>query len=88
MARYIDRTHLSGWLMQPKSKPYMNLTELSWFAEFSWFVEQLLQTHQPTVVYENEQWQLIWFEFCTSSAPLLGAGSDNGAGQVMVGRQP
>lgn len=59
MARYAARSHLSGWLIQPKSKPYTERTI---------FAAQLLRTHQPAKVVENGDWQLIWFEYRAPSA--------------------
>jgi len=82
MARYIERTHLSGWLMQPKSSPYTN------FAGFSWFADQLQQTHQPTAVYENGDWELIRFDLRTSTAPVPQAGNTTMTGLVTIAWQP
>jgi hypothetical protein len=55
MRRFIARTRLSGWLIQNrKEAPYTSS---------KWFYEQIIKTHTPTKTFENEDWQVIWFEF-------------------------
>jgi hypothetical protein len=55
MARFATRAKLSGWLVQSKHEaPYTSLP---------WFQQQLMRTHSPTKIHENEDWQLIWFEY-------------------------
>jgi hypothetical protein len=55
MERFIARTHLSGWLIQ-------NRKEAS-YTSSSWFYNQIIKTHTPTKRFENDDWQIIWFEF-------------------------
>lgn len=58
MARFTERARLSGWLIQSKEEaPYTSLP---------WFAGQLQQTHEPTEVFENDDWTLTWFEFSGS----------------------
>jgi hypothetical protein len=55
MARFAERRHLSGWLIQNKKEaPY---------TASAWFYNQIMRTHAPTKWFENEDWQLIWFEY-------------------------
>jgi hypothetical protein len=55
MARFSKRRRLSGWLIQNKKEaPY---------TASSWFNEQIARTHTPTKTFENDDWQVIWFEF-------------------------
>lgn len=55
MERFIARARLSGWLVQNKKEaPYTSS---------AWFYDQLLKTHAPARMFENADWQLIWFEF-------------------------
>jgi hypothetical protein len=54
MARFAARRRLSGWLIQNKREaPY---------TASAWFYDQITRTHAPTKMFENEDWQLIWFE--------------------------
>lgn len=55
MARFAARRRLSGWLIQNKREaPYTAST---------WFYNQLSRTHTPSKMFENNDWQVIWFEF-------------------------
>jgi hypothetical protein len=55
MARFAARRHLSGWLIQNKREaPYTASV---------WFYNQIMRTHAPTKMFENDDWQLIWFEY-------------------------
>ncbi|HUQ34113.1 MAG TPA: hypothetical protein VM095_18470 [Pyrinomonadaceae bacterium] len=54
MARFTARRRLSGWLIQ-------NRKEAS-YTSSAWFYDQLLRTHTPTKTFENNDWQVIWFE--------------------------
>lgn len=55
MQRFTARTRLSGWLIQ-------NRKEAS-YTSSGWFYNQIIRTHTPTKVFENDDWQVIWFEF-------------------------
>lgn len=55
MRRFIARVRLSGWLIQ-------NRKEAS-YTSSAWFYNQIIKTHAPTKVFENDDWQVIWFEF-------------------------
>jgi hypothetical protein len=55
MQRFVARARLSGWLVQ-------NKREAS-YTSSAWFYDQLSKTHTPTRMFENADWQLIWFEF-------------------------
>ncbi len=55
MRRFTARTRLSGWLIQ-------NRKEAS-YTSSRWFYNQIIRTHTPTKVFENNDWQVIWFEF-------------------------
>ncbi len=58
MSRFTERARLSGWLIQSKKEvPYTSV---------AWFSGQLQQTHEPTKVFENDDWRLTWFEFSGS----------------------
>ncbi|HKR02240.1 MAG TPA: hypothetical protein VJT09_16300, partial [Pyrinomonadaceae bacterium] len=55
MARFAERARLGGWLIQNRREaPYTSSR---------WFYEQVTRTHTPTKTFENEDWQVIWFEF-------------------------
>jgi hypothetical protein len=55
MKRFTARTRLSGWLIQNrKEAPYTSS---------QWFYNQITRTHTPAKVFENNDWQVIWFEF-------------------------
>jgi hypothetical protein len=54
MERFSARRRLSGWLIQNKKEaPYTSST---------WFYDQIMKTHTPTKMFENNDWQVIWFE--------------------------
>lgn len=53
LQRFIARTHLSGWLVQNKREANSS----------AWFDNQIVKTHTATRIFENDNWQLIWFEF-------------------------
>ncbi len=55
MRRFTARTRLSGWLIQ-------NRKEASYTSSL-WFYNQLTRTHTPTKMFENNDWQVIWFEY-------------------------
>ncbi|MDT4966857.1 MAG: hypothetical protein QOJ64_1594 [Acidobacteriota bacterium] len=55
MQRFTSRARLSGWLVQNKKEQSYKLS--------SWFYDQVMKTHTPTRVFENADWQLIWFEY-------------------------
>jgi len=62
MARFIARVRTGGWLVQNKKEaPYTSST---------WFHSQLTKTHVPARVFENDNWQLIWFELRMPEKPL------------------
>jgi hypothetical protein len=55
MARFAERRHLSGWLIQNKREaPY---------TASGWFYNQLTRTHEAKRMFENNDWQIIWFEY-------------------------
>jgi uncharacterized membrane protein (UPF0136 family) len=55
MARFSARRRAGGWLIQNKREaPYTAST---------WFYNQLIKTHAPARMFENNDWQLIWFEY-------------------------
>jgi hypothetical protein len=54
MDRFTSRTRLSGWLIQNKHEaPYTSS---------AWFYNQITRTHTPVRMFENNNWQVIWFE--------------------------
>ena len=52
--RFATRTHRSGWLLQPRQKPYTSLP---------WFAAQLARDYRPGVMLEAADWQIIWFQY-------------------------
>ena len=75
LGRYAARSHLSGWLVQTKSRPYTAHPS---------FAAQLLRTHQPMKMVENGDWQLIWFEYRAPYAAQDTSGRD--AGELFPGQ--
>jgi hypothetical protein len=65
MRRFIDRTQRGGWLIQHKTggtaKP-RDQHEFVYGRE-PWFFPVLAETHVPTRILENDEWQLVWFEY-------------------------
>lgn len=63
-ARFIERAKLGGWMIQRK-------TGLNSNADFNafvsgrepWLFDLLRESHVATRIYENADWQLLWFDY-------------------------
>jgi hypothetical protein len=71
MRRFIDRTQRGGWLIQHKTGDTAKPPDQHEFVygREPWFFSVLGETHVPTRILENDEWQLVWFEY-------VGRGSD------------
>jgi hypothetical protein len=65
MRRFIDRTQRGGWLIQHKTGDTAKPPDQHEFVygRESWFFPVLAETHVPTRILENDEWQLVWFEY-------------------------
>ncbi len=65
LRRFIDRVQRGGWLVQHKTgdsaKP-PNRHEVA-SGRQPWFFAVLSETHVPTRIVENDEWQLVWFDY-------------------------
>lgn len=69
--RYIERTPMSGWLIQGKT----GLGASKDFAAYAgglepWFFELVAETHVPTRIYQSDNWQMTWFEYVGNQAEI------------------
>lgn len=64
LARFADRARLSGWLIQRKVD---GAVLLPYWGQGPWFFEQVHRSHTPTAIIEDDQWQLIHFEWVGSA---------------------
>jgi hypothetical protein len=65
MRRFIDRTQRGGWLIQHKTGDTAKPPDQHEFVygREPWFFPVLGETHVPTRILENDEWQLVWFEY-------------------------
>ncbi len=65
MRRFIDRVQRGGWLIQHKTGETANPPDQHErvYGRESWFFPVLGETHMPTRVLENDEWQLVWFDY-------------------------
>jgi hypothetical protein len=65
MRRFIDRTQHGGWLIQHKTGDTAKPPDQHEFVygREPWFFPVLGETHVPTRILENDEWQLAWFEY-------------------------
>lgn len=65
MGRFVDRVQRGGWLVQHKTGETAKPSDQHEFVSGRepWFFPTLGQTHVPTRVFENEEWQLVWFDY-------------------------
>jgi hypothetical protein len=59
MSRFAERSRLSGYL----------LIQTKILNQHGWLFDQLARTHVRTMVAENADYQLLWFEFKVGSTP-------------------
>jgi hypothetical protein len=78
-SRFIDRTRLGGWLIQRKADgriatidPESNIFGFGYgFGADRWIFKELPRSHAPTRIYENGDWQLVWFDFVGENPDIL-----------------
>lgn len=65
MRRFVERVQLGGWLVQHKTGHTAKPPDQHEFVygREPWFFEVLGETHVPTRILENEEWQLVWFDY-------------------------
>jgi hypothetical protein len=69
--RFINRTELGGWLIQRKVQGRIAALDPAHpgygygygFGLDGWVFDVLPRTHAPTRIYENADWQLVWFDY-------------------------
>lgn len=62
MERMIDRRRSGGWYVHRADDKDVR-DDKRWAGTGQWFFDQLAETHVPTRSYQNEAWQLIWFDY-------------------------
>lgn len=73
LERFIERARLSGWLIQRKEQDRTVPAGNSLISGYGpWIFKQLERSHQPTRIYENEEWQLVWFEYVGEDQTKIG----------------
>jgi len=72
MRRFIDRTQRGGWLIQHKTGDTAKPPDQHEFVygREPWFFPVLGETHVPTRILENDEWQLVWFEYVGRNSDL------------------
>jgi hypothetical protein len=92
MGRMIDRRQSGGWYIHRADDRDVR-GEQRWAGAGQWFFDQLARTHVPTRSYQNNQWQLVWFEY-VGDAPgmqrplIVGGQLHESPDQLWINRRP
>jgi hypothetical protein len=88
MRRFIDRTQRGGWFIQHKTGETAKPPDQHEFVygREPWFFPVLGETHVPTRILENDEWQLVWFEYVGRSSDTVRPDftNDRGLGPLPV----
>jgi hypothetical protein len=71
LSRFIERARLGGWLVQKKEDGQFVNTWANALVSSPLLFDQLRRTHVPTRIYENADWQLVWYEYVGEQSEVV-----------------